>query len=76
MDVDLFTSVLNVDAIRTSGHFTDQQLLAAARERDPKFEPSMFTEQLDRAARMTPDRVSEHGVEDAQLESIQCRFKN
>lgn len=67
---------LDVDAIRSSGHLTDQQLLTAARERDPGFEPAMFAQQLDRAARITPDRVSEYGINDTQLEGIQRRFES
>lgn len=67
---------LDVDAIRSSGHFTDQQLLTAARERDPGFEPAIFAQQLDRAARLAPDRVSEYGINDTQLEGIQRRFEN
>ena len=66
---------LDVDSIRTSGHFTDQQLLIAARDRDPGFEPAMFAQQLDRATRLTPDRVAEYGVNETELEGIQARFQ-
>ncbi|WP_230673252.1 nucleotidyl transferase AbiEii/AbiGii toxin family protein [Rathayibacter sp. Leaf248] len=66
---------LDVDSIRASGHFTDQRLLVAARERDPGFDAAMFAQQLDRAVRLTPDRVAEYGVNETELEGIQARFQ-
>ncbi|ROQ54876.1 nucleotidyltransferase AbiEii toxin of type IV toxin-antitoxin system [Rathayibacter sp. PhB152] len=65
---------LDVDAIRSSGRSTDEQLLSAARERDPGFEPLMFAQQLDRAERLTPDRVREYGVSPDALSALQSRF--
>lgn len=65
---------LDVDAIRSSGHFTDQQLVDAARERDPGFEVPIFAAQLERARTITPDRVSEYGVDADELAAIQQRF--
>lgn len=40
---------LDVDAIRTSGRFTDAELIEAVRERDRGFELPMFVTQLDGA---------------------------
>lgn len=65
---------LDVDAIRSSGHFTDQQLVDAARERDPGFEVPMFAAQLEQARSITPDRVAEYGVDAVELAAIQKRF--
>ena len=65
---------LDVDAIRSSGHLTDQQLVDAARERDPGFEVPMFAAQLERARSITPDRVAEYGVDAGELAAIQQRF--
>jgi hypothetical protein len=64
---------LDVDAIRASGRFTDEQLVAAAAERDPGFEVSMFAQQLDAARRITPADVDRYGVDDEQLRAIIVR---
>ena len=65
---------LDVDAIRASGTFNDTQLIEAATERDAGFEVPMFIQQLDRAQRLTPDRVEEYDVDTAQLDAIKARF--
>ncbi|TIH36188.1 hypothetical protein D4765_10150 [Subtercola vilae] len=65
---------LDVDAIRMSGKFTDAQLVDAAGERDAGFGIPMFITQLERAQRLTPERVADYGVQPAQLAAIKERF--
>ncbi len=64
---------LDVDAIRSDGRFTDEQLLAAAAERDPGFDLAMFTAQLDAASRLRPAQVARYSIDAAGLAEIQQR---
>ena len=57
---------LDVDAIRGSGRFNDEQLLTAAADRDPGFRLDMFLWRLDGARRISPDDVERYGVTAAQ----------
>lgn len=61
---------LDVDAIRTSGRFTDEQLVAAAAERDGGFEIGMFAQQLDAARRISPADVARYRIGVHQLQAI------
>lgn len=65
---------LDVDAIRASGRFTDEQLVAAAAERDPGFDLAMFIAQLAAASRIRPAQVARYGIDAAELEAITARF--
>jgi hypothetical protein len=65
---------LDVDAIRTSGRFTDRELLAAAAERDPGFEVRMFAEQLLAVQRIQLVQVERYGVGVEQLEGVKSRL--
>jgi hypothetical protein len=65
---------LDVDAIRSSGRFNDEQLLTAAADRDPGFRLDMFLWRLDGARRITPDDVERYGVTAAQLAALQSRY--
>jgi hypothetical protein len=65
---------LDVDAIRESGRFTDEQLLTAAADRDPGFRLDMFLWRLDGARRISPDDVERYGVTAAQLAALQSRY--
>lgn len=64
----------DVDAIRSSGHYTDAQLIAAAAERDPGFDAGMFATQLQRVNRLTPDDLKEYGVDATELDAIKKRL--
>ena len=66
---------LDVDAVRASGKFTDDELIGSAAERDAGFEVPMFARQLDQVQRLTPERVAEYGVDVAQLDAIKGRFE-
>lgn len=67
---------LDVDAIRTSGKFTDADLIAAARERDLGFEVPMFAVQLDNVKNLDAGQVERYGVEPSQLDAIKSRLTN
>ncbi|PVZ93209.1 hypothetical protein DDQ50_16595 [Amnibacterium flavum] len=64
----------DVDAIRASGHYTDAELVAAAAERDPGFDISMFARQLERANRLVLDDLKEYGVDSDELAAIKRRL--
>lgn len=64
---------LDVDAIRRSGRFTDEQLVTAAAERDPGFDVAMFSHKLASAARLRPAQVARYGVTADELEDIKTR---
>lgn len=64
---------LDVDAIRRSGRFTDEQLVTAAAERDPGFDVAMFSQQLASAARLRPAQVARYGVTAEELEAVKAR---
>lgn len=64
----------DVDAIRSSGHYTDAQLIDAAAERDPGFDAGMFANQLDRVNRLTVDDLKEYGVDATELDAIRKRL--
>lgn len=65
---------LDVDAIRQSGRFSDEQLLTAAADRDPGFRLDMFLWRLDGARRISPDDVERYGVTADQLAALQSRY--
>lgn len=65
---------LDVDAIRTSGKFTDTELIAAARERDLGFEVPMFAAQLEAVQRLRPDQTIVYNVDAAELDALKTRL--
>lgn len=65
---------LDVDAIRTFGRFTDEQLVNSAAERDAGFDAVMFTQQLAAANRLQPAQVARYGVTADQLEALKKRY--
>lgn len=64
---------LDVDAIRGSGRFSDDQLVAAAALRDAGFEVDMFAQQLACASRLQLAQVARYGVTADQLEAVKTR---
>lgn len=64
---------LDVDAIRASGRFSDDQLVTAAAERDAGFEVGVFAQQLAVASRLQPAQVVRYGVTADQLEAVKAR---
>lgn len=64
---------LDLDAIRGSGQFSDDELVAAAAERDAGFDTAMFAQQLDAASRLQPAQVVRYGVTAGELVAIKTR---
>ncbi|MFK0042365.1 nucleotidyl transferase AbiEii/AbiGii toxin family protein [Paenarthrobacter sp. NPDC090517] len=66
---------LDLDAIRQSGKFTDNQLLDLAVDRDPGFDVAMFAGQLEQINRITSTRrVEEYGVGEQELAQLKARL--
>lgn len=90
-DVDLFTDSLDadgfagdgavlemdldVDAIRRTGVYTDEELLKLAESHDDGFDRRLFAERLRLAATLTPRRVEQYGIGEAELSGIQDRLE-
>ncbi len=53
---------LDLDAIRASGRYTDDDLLALGREHDSGFDPTMFAAQLSRIVHLDAEEAEEYGV--------------
>lgn len=64
----------DVDAIRSSGRYTDAQLIDAAAERDPGFDAARFANQLQRVDWLTDDDLKEYGVDGTELDAIKKRL--
>ena len=64
---------LDIDAIRRAGVFTDDELVAAAAQRDAGFEIGMFATQLDAVRRITHRDVVSYGVSADDLETVKER---
>lgn len=66
---------LDLDAIRASGRFTDEQLLHIATERDPGFDRHIFATQLRQADLWTPGQVASYGMDPSGWAAVQqhCR---
>lgn len=64
---------LDLDAIRGSGRFTDEELVNAVAERDAGFEVSMFAQQLEAVHRVTLLDVERYGITAEQLDGIKER---
>ncbi len=63
----------DVDAVRASGRFSDDELVAAAAERDAGFDVEMFAWRLASARGITLADVARYGVTEEQLEDIKTR---
>lgn len=65
---------LDLDAIRSSGRYTDTDLLALGLQHDVGFDEEMFAAQLSRVMRFEPIEVEEYGVTPTQFENVQNRI--
>lgn len=66
---------LDLDAIRESGRFTDEEILELAVDRDPGFDVPMFASQLDQINRLgSARRVEEYGVGEQELAKLKARL--
>lgn len=67
--------LLDVDAIRRSGRFTDEQLLDLVREREPGFDQGMFAQQLNLiGAGVSTNEAAAYGVDAAELIGVEKRL--
>lgn len=67
--------LLDVDAIRRSGRFTDEQLLDLVREREPGFDQGMFAQQLSLiGAGVSTSEAAAYGVDAAELVGVEKRL--
>lgn len=64
---------LDVDAIRRSGRYTDEQLLRLSEERDPGFDRELFAQQLQRVSRVEAEEAEVYGVTGQQWGTVQQR---
>lgn len=65
---------LDVDAIRSSARFTDDQLIELASNSDPGFNTQMFAERLRGASRLKEEAVDVYGVGRSELDEVKARI--
>lgn len=61
---------LDVDAIRASGRFTDDQLVDLASNADPGFDTDMFAQRLQEAEKIQLREVAVYGVNQSDLAGV------
>ncbi|WIB72592.1 nucleotidyl transferase AbiEii/AbiGii toxin family protein [Curtobacterium sp. MCBD17_026] len=66
---------LDVDAIRRSGRFTDDELLASAANHDPGFDRDMFVQQLERVETVRPIDVQDYEYSAEDLDAVKDRMR-
>lgn len=64
---------IDVDAIRSSGRFTDEQLLEMASARDDGFDRRTYAEQLRQVVRIRDGRFADYGMTGADLVALRAR---
>lgn len=62
---------LDVQAIRRSGRYTDEQLLRLSEDRDPGFDRDLFAQQLRSVRHVEPEEVAVYGVTASQWVTVQ-----
>ena len=67
---------LDVDRIRSSGLYTDEELLDMIRERDLGFDFGVFVQMLGYVNSLKPYQVNIYGVSAEQLEEIKARYNS
>ncbi len=65
---------LDVDSIRRSGNFTDEQLLVAGERFDPGFDRDFFSRRLESMKGFSVTDVSRYGVTPTQFDAISQRL--
>lgn len=65
---------LDVDTIRQSGRFSDEDLLRLAVEHDPGFDPVLFAEQLGQVLTVRASALTEYGVSPDHVQALQHRL--
>jgi len=66
---------LDVDAIRRSGRYSDDELLNLARNADAGFDLDWFAQNLDNVERIQPEEVRAYGLSASQLDDVKTRTK-
>lgn len=66
---------LDVDAIRCSGRYSDDELLSLARSADAGFDLEWFAQNLDNVERIQPEEVRVYGLSVSQLNGVKMRTK-
>lgn len=66
---------LDVDAIRRSGRFTDEELSRLARRTDPGFDLEWFTRSLDTVELIHPEEARVYGVSPEELDGVKTLTK-
>lgn len=64
---------LDLDAIRSSGRYSDEQLLALGRQHDDGFDGHMFAQQLARVADIPASYAAQYGVTTDRFELVKQR---
>lgn len=65
---------LDLDSIRSTGRYTDAELLALGREHDDGFDAGMFAAQLSRVASLLPSEAAKYGVSAEDFTAAQGRL--
>lgn len=66
---------LDVDAIRRSGRYSDEELLDLVRGVDAGFDLGWFAQNLDNVERIQPEEVRVYGLTAGQLDDVKMRTK-
>lgn len=64
---------LDLDAIRASGRYTDEELLALGTEHDAGFDRVMFAAQLSRVVHFDAEEAEEYGITAQEVTAMQQR---
>ena len=64
---------LDLDAIRASGRYSDEELLALGREHDAGFDRVMFAAQLSRVVHFDAEEAEEYGIPGEEVLAMQQR---
>lgn len=65
---------LDLDAIRSSGWYTDEQLLVLGKEDDVGFDRAMFAAQLSRVVHFEAEEAEEYGITARDVTAMQRRI--
>jgi hypothetical protein len=65
---------IDVDAIRASGRFTDEELLMMAADRDDGFDRSVYATQLRQVTRVRDGRFADYGTAGTDLAELRSRI--
>lgn len=63
---------IDLDAIRTSGRYSDEQLLLLVADRDDGFDRSMFAQQLQQIARVPEGRFLAYGLDADAISQVRA----